>query len=75
VTHARTRGRVVVHRANGNGRNFRDHSIRESQAAFSRSDRRATQSGKNLGAARRRRLDEGDASSPEAGVFVLIIWC
>jgi len=79
VTDARTRGRVVVHRANGNGRNFRDQSIstESHQAAFSRSDRQATQTEEeeNSGAARRRRLDEGDASSPEAGVFVLIIWC
>lgn len=54
VTDARTRDRVVVHRANGNGRNFRDNSISsESQAAFSRSDRQATQTAEEEIRARR----------------------
>lgn len=54
VTDARTRDRVVVHRANGNGRNFRDQSISsESQAAFSRSDRQATQTAEEEIRARR----------------------
>ena len=54
LAYARTRDRVVVHRANGNGRNFRDQSISsESQAAFSRSDRQATQTAEEEIRARR----------------------